>query len=92
MKSLLKNRAIFGYSHEKRPGSGANMAARPMDGATCWQLPWTLNKPLQVSPLSGHLARQPIIPASKTALAAQRPESQVQGKIDWHCQSRLTQL
>ena len=64
------------------------MAARPMDGATWWQLPWTLNKPLQVSPLSGHLARHPIILASKTALPAQRPESQVHGgEIDWPCHS-----
>ena len=46
-----------------------------------------LDKPLQVSPLFSHLARHPIILASKTALAAQRPESQVHGKIDWPCHS-----
>ena len=53
-------------------------------GAT-WCQHWTI--PLQVSPLSDHLALWPIILPSETALAAQRPESQVHGRIDWPCQS-----
>ena len=44
IKSLLENSAIFGYSHKVL--ALGPMAAMPiMDGATCWQPPWTLNKP-----------------------------------------------
>ena len=64
----------------------APMTAWPMEppGAS---YPGRWTKPLRVSPLSGHLARRPIILPSETTLAAQRPESQVHGKIDWPCHS-----
>ena len=64
----------------------APMTAWPMEppGAS---YPGRWTKPLRVSPLSGHLACWPIILPSETTLAAQRPESQVHGRIDWPCQS-----
>ena len=61
------------------------MAARPVEPPG-GSHPGHWTPPLQVSPLSGHLVRHPIILASKTALPAQRPESQVHGgEIDWPC-------
>ena len=86
-KSLICIVAFFGplwlpYQAIKEAwhGPGSDTYGSSSRGATWWQ------QTLQVSPLSGHLVRHPIILASKTALPAQRPESQVHGgEIDWPC-------